>query len=189
MLATWLFIAAEAPAKDGGSNALIKVVPGLMIWTLLAFGITFFVLRKYAFGPIQKTIDERRERIRQSLEEADRAREEARRLLEEHRSLIGKARQDAEEILSEARRIADAQRERVKEETEVDRQRRLEETKRQIEAETRRALGAIRAEVAELSLLAATKVTGKALTDADHKRLIEEAIAELDFSALEGSSN
>jgi F-type H+-transporting ATPase subunit b len=169
------------------TSGLIKVVPGLMVWTLIAFGITFFVLRKFAFGPIQKTIDERRERIRQSLEEADHAREEARRLLEEHRSLIGKAREDAEEILTEARRIADAQRDRVREETEADRQRRLEETKRQIEAETRRALDAIRSEVAELSLLAATKVTGKALTDADHKRLIDEAIAELDFSALEGT--
>jgi F-type H+-transporting ATPase subunit b len=169
------------------ASGLIKVVPGLMIWTLIAFGITFFVLRKFAFGPIQKVIDERRERIRLSLEEADHAREEARRLLEEHRALIGKARHDAEEILSEARRIADAQRERVKEETEVDRQRRLEETKRQIEAETRRALDAIRSEVAELSLLAATKVTGKALTGADHKRLIDEAVAELDFSALEGT--
>jgi F-type H+-transporting ATPase subunit b len=169
------------------SNALIKVVPGLMVWTIVCFLIVLYVLKRFAFGPIQKVIDERRERIRQSLEEADHARDEARRLLEEHRSLIGKARQDAEEILVEARRIADSQRERVKEETEADRQRRLEETKRQIEAETARALDAIRAQVAELSLMAATKVTGKALTDADHKRLIDEAIAELDFSALEGS--
>jgi F-type H+-transporting ATPase subunit b len=171
------------------SSALIQVVPGLMIWTLIAFGLTFFVLKRYAFGPIQKTIDERRDRIRQSLEDADAAREEARRLLEEHRALIGSARRDAEEILSEARRVADAQRERVKEETEADRQRRLEETRRQIEAETRRALDAIRSEVAELSLIAATKVTGKALTDEDHRRLIDEAIAELDFSALERSRN
>jgi F-type H+-transporting ATPase subunit b len=172
-----------------GSSALIEVVPGLMIWTLIAFGLTFFVLKRYAFGPIQKTIDERRDRIRQSLEDADAAREEARRLLEEHRALIGSARKDAEEILAEARRVSDAQRERVKEETEADRQRRLEETRRQIEAETRRALDAIRSEVAELSLIAATKVTGKALTEEDHRRLIDEAIAELDFSALEGSRN
>jgi F-type H+-transporting ATPase subunit b len=170
------------------ANALISVKPGLMIWTIICFAITFFVLKRVAFGRVQAMIDERRERIRQSIEEADRAREEARHLLEEHRALIGKARQDAEEILGEARRIAEAQRERVREETEADRQRRLEETKRQIEAETRRALDAIRAEVAELSLLAATKVTGKALTDADHKRLIDEALAELDFSALEHSA-
>jgi F-type H+-transporting ATPase subunit b len=169
------------------TNALIQVTPGLMIWTIVCFLATLYVLKRFAFGPIQKTIDERRERIRQSIEEADHARDEARSLLEEHRALVGRARQDAEEILAEARRIADAQRERVKEETEVDRQRRLEETKRQIEAETRRALDAIRSEVAELSLLAATKVTGKALTGADHKRLIDEAVAELDFSALEGT--
>jgi F-type H+-transporting ATPase subunit b len=167
------------------SNALIKVVPGLMIWTLVAFAITFFVLRKYAFGPIQKAIDDRREKIRMSIQEADRARDEARRLLEEHRALIGQAKGQAEEILAEARRIADAQRERVKEETEADRQRRLEETKRQIEAETQRALHQIRAEVADLTLLATAKVTGKVLDDSDHKRLIEDAISDLDFSALE----
>ena len=171
------------------SNALIKVVPGLMIWTIIAFLITFFVLKRFAFGPIQAMIDERRERIRQSLDEADHAREEARRLLEEHRSLIAQARGDAEEILAEARRVADSTRDRVREEAEADRQRRLEETRRQVEAETRRALEQIRAEVADLTLIAATKVTGKSLTDADHRRLIEESIRELDFSALEGSQN
>ena len=91
------------------SNPLVKVIPGLMIWTLISFAITFFVLRRYAFGPIQKLIDERRERIRQSVEEADRVREEARSLLEEHKQLIAQARSEAESILAEARRIADAQ--------------------------------------------------------------------------------
>ena len=167
------------------SNALIKVTPGLMIWTIVAFLITLFVLKRYAFGPIQKTIDERRQRIEQSIAEAESARAEARRLLEEHRSLIGQAREQAEDILSEARKVADAQRARVREETEADRQRRLEETRRQIEAETHRALEQIRTEVAELTLVAATKVTGKALDDADHRRLIDEAIRELDFSVLE----
>jgi F-type H+-transporting ATPase subunit b len=169
------------------ANPLISVTPGLMIWTIVCFLVTLFVLKKYAFGPIQKTIDERRERIRQSLEEADRARNEARKLIEEHRALIRQARQESDEILSEARHVADAQRERVREETEADRQRRLEETKRQIEAETRRALEQIRQEVATLALEAAQKVTRNALDDADQRRLIEDAISELDFSALEGA--
>jgi len=169
-------------------NSLIKITPGLMIWTLVCFLITFLVLRRYAFGPIQKAIDERRERIRRSIEEAEHARTEARRLLEEHRALIGQARGQAEQILTEARRVADSQRQRVKEETEADRLRRLEETRRQIEAETHRALEQIRAEVAELALVATTKVTGKVLDDADHRRLIDEAIKGLDFSALEHES-
>jgi F-type H+-transporting ATPase subunit b len=167
------------------ANPLIQVTPGLMIWTIVCFLITLFVLKRYAFGPIQKAIDERRERIRQSLQEADRAREEARRLLEEHRRLISRAQTDAEEILAEARRIADANERRMRDELETDRQRRLEETRKQIEAETRRALEQIRVEVVELSMLAASKVTRKALDDEDHRRLIEEAVGELDFSVLE----
>jgi F-type H+-transporting ATPase subunit b len=167
------------------SNPLIQVKLGLMVWTIVCFGITFLVLKRFAFGYIQKAIDERRERIRRSLEEADKARDEARRLLQEHRALIGEARGQAEEILAEARKVADSMTQRVKEETEADRQRRLEETKRQIEAETHRALQQIRAEVAELTLIATTKVTGKVLDDADHKRLIEDAIKDLDFSVLE----
>jgi F-type H+-transporting ATPase subunit b len=167
------------------SSGLIKVVPGLMIWTIVCFLLTLFVLKRYAFGPIQKMLDERRERIQRSIEEAEHARTEARKLLEEHRALIGQARGQAEEILAEARKVAEAQRRRVREETEADRQRRLEETRRQIEAETQRALVQIRTEVAELTLVAATKVTGKVLDDADHRRLIEDAVGELDFSAFE----
>jgi F-type H+-transporting ATPase subunit b len=167
------------------SNALIKVTPGLMIWTIVCFLIVLFVLRRYAFDPIQKMIDERRDRIRRALEEADHARAEARELLEEHRKLIGQARGEAEEILSEARQVSRAMQQRVKEETEADRQRRLDETRREIQAETRRALEAIRAEVADLSLIAAEKVTRGALDDKDQRRLIDDAIGELDFSVLE----
>ena len=167
------------------ANPLIEVRPGLMIWTIVCFLITLYVLKRYAFGPIQKTIDERRERIRQSLVEADHAREEARKLLEEHRQLIGQAQTQAEEILSDARRVAEASERRMRDELEADRQRRLEETRRQIEAETRRALEQIRVEVVELSMLAASKVTRKSLDDDDHRRLIEEAVGELDFSVLE----
>jgi F-type H+-transporting ATPase subunit b len=170
------------------ASPLIEVVPGLMIWTLVCFGITFFVLRKYAFGPIQKTIDERRERIRSSVEEAEHARAEARRLLEEHKQLIGQAKNEAGGILAEARKVADSQRDRAREEIEADRQRRLEDTRKQIEAETARALEQIRSEVAELTLVAASKVTGKVLDRDDHRKLIDDAIGELDFSALEAQN-
>ena len=169
------------------ANPLIQVTPGLMIWTIVCFLVVLFVLKRYAFGPVQQMIDTRRERIEQAIAEADNAREEARRLLEEHRKLIGQAKSESEEILSEARRLADAQRDRVRQETEEDRQRRLEETRRQIEQATAQALGEIRDEVGKLSLLAAEKITRKSLTEKDQQRLIDEALAEIDFSALEGS--
>ena len=169
------------------SNPLIQVTPGLMFWTIVCFLVVLFVLKRYAFGPIQQLIDARRDKIQQAIDEADNARAEARNLLEEHKQLIGQAKTESEEILAEARRIADAQRERVRVETDEDRQRRLEETKRQIEQATTQALGQIRDEVGKLSLLAAEKVTRKSLNESDQKRLIDEALAEIDFSELEGS--
>jgi F-type H+-transporting ATPase subunit b len=173
-----------AQAEEGGSG-LIEVVPGLMIWTLICFAITFYVLKRFAFGPIQRSIDERRERIRKAVDDADQARNEARNLLEQHRAMIAQAKGEAAEILAEARKVAEAQIERVKEESETERRRRLDETQRQIEAETKRSLDLIRAEVADLTLQATARVTGKVLDAEDQRRLIDEAISELDFSVLE----
>ena len=167
------------------TSPLIQITPGLMIWTLICFAIVFFTLRKFAFGRIQGAIDERREKIRQSIDEADRARAEAQKLLEEHHQLLEQARAEAEARRSEARREAEAQRDRMKEELDAERARRIEETRKEIEAETRRSIEQIRGEVTELTLEATSKVTGKVLDDADHRRLIEEAIGDLDFSVLE----
>ena len=166
-------------------SGLIEVVPGLMIWTLIVFAITFFVLRRYAFGPIQTAIDKRRDRIREALDAADQARSESEKLVEQQREALAAARAQAEEMLTDARRLAEDQQRRLREELDVERQRRIEETRKDVEAETARAIGQIRAEVASLALEATEKVTGKVLTEADQRRLIEDAIDELDFSALE----
>ena len=180
-----LLLQTAENGEEGGSG-LIEVVPGLMIWTLVCFAIAFFVLRKYAFGPIQRTIDERRERIRQAVDEADNARNEARELLEQNRAILAQARSEAADILAEARKIGDAQIDRAKQEAESERQRRLEDTRKQIEAETTRAIGQIRSEVADLTLEATARVVGKVLDTADQRRLVDEAVEGLDFSALEG---
>ena len=162
-----------------------------MIWTLVCFLITFFVLKKFAFGPIQQVIDERRERIREALDEADNARAPRRTSsLEEHRKMIaqarGRGRRDPRRGAARSpTRSASACARRSRPTASAGSRRRT----RQIEAETARALEQIRTEVADLTLIATQKVTGKVLDAADHKRLIEEAIGELDFSALEGSPN
>jgi F-type H+-transporting ATPase subunit b len=167
------------------TDALVNPVPGLMIWTLISFGITFFVLKRVAFGPIQKTIDDRRDRIRQAVEEADNARNEARDLLEQNRAILAQARNESADILAEARKVVDAQMARAKEDAEAERLRRLEDTRKQIEAETARSIDQIRSEVADLTVQATQRVVGKVLDADDQRRLIEEAIDGLDFSALE----
>jgi F-type H+-transporting ATPase subunit b len=168
-----------------GANPLISVTPGLMIWTIVCFLITLFVLKRYAFGPIQKMLDDRREQIRRSIEEAENARAEARTLLEEHRSLMNQARGEAEQILAEARRTRESMEQRMREETEAERQRRLEDTRREIAAETARALDRIRSEVADLTLEATAIVVGRTLDAKRDRELISEAIGSLDFSKLE----
>ena len=167
------------------SSPLTKIIPGLMIWTIVFFGLTFLILKRYAFGPIQTQIDARRKRIQDAIAEADNARAEARKLLEQHRALIGQAKSESAEILAETRKVADAQMARVREEAEADRQRRLDETRKQIDAETSRAIDQIRSEVAGLTVEATQRVVGKVLDTDDQRRLIDEAISELDFSALE----
>ncbi len=184
-----LIVAAAEVTEKEKSSGLIEVVPGLMIWTLICFGIAFFVLRKFAFGPIQKTIDDRRDRIRQAVEEADNARKESRELLEQNRAVLAQARNESAEILAEARKVAEAQLARAKEEAEAERLRRLEDTRKQIDAETVRAIDQIRAEVADLTIEATQRVVGKVLDTDDQRRLIEEAVDGLDFSALERGRN
>ena len=170
------------------ANPLISVQPGLMIWTIVCFFIALFVLKRYAFGPIQGMLDKRQESIQNSIKAAEDARDESQKLLEQHKQLIGEARGEAEAILAEARKTRESMETRMKEETETERQRRLEETRKEIAAETTRALAQIRAEVAELTLEAASRVVGKTLDSERDRELISEAIAGLDFSRLEESA-
>jgi F-type H+-transporting ATPase subunit b len=169
-------------AEDGGS--LIDVVPGLMVWTVLTFLIVLFVLRRFAFGRIQSLIDQRRERIRDALDAADKAREEARELRELTAREREEARADRDRILEETRRQAQQQFERSRREAEEDLKRRLEENQKTLEAENRKFREQIRRDVVELTLLAAEKVTGKTLDADDQRRLIDETIDEVDVKQL-----
>jgi F-type H+-transporting ATPase subunit b len=163
---------------------LISVVPGLMVWTVIAFGITFFLLRRLAFGRIQAIIDARRDRIREALDEADKARHESRQLRELTLKEREEAKLDRERILDESRRQAQALFEQARTRADEDLRERLEKNQKEIEAENRRILEQIRRDVVELTLLAAEKVTGKTLDAKDQRRLIDETIEELDVKRL-----
>ena len=172
-------------AEDGG-NFLVTPGVGLMIWTLIAFGLTFYLLRRLAFPRIQEALDKRQKSIEEAIEESERARAEAAKLLDEYRERLRQARTQSEDIVVRARKAAE---EHQRESLEAARQQReelLDQTRKDIEAETRRAIQEIRNEVADLTVLATEKVTRKSLDEADQRRLVEEALGELDFSALSG---
>ena len=169
-------------AEDEGS--LIDVVPGLMVWTILTFLIVLWVLRRFAFGRIQGMIDQRRDRIREALDEADKAREEARELRELVKREREEALADRERILDESRRQAQRQLEQAREQADTDLQERLVKNREELEAENARLREQIRRDVVELTLLASEKVTGKILDDEDQRRLIDETIAEVDVKQI-----
>ena len=163
---------------------LISVVPGLMVWTIIAFGLTFILLRRFAFGPVQRIIDQRRDRIREALDEADKAREEARQLRELTAKEREQAKADREQILEESRRQAQALFQQARQNADDDLRERLAKNQEELEAENRRMQEQIRRDVVELTLLAAEKVTGKTLDADDQRRLIDETIEELDVKRL-----
>src|ERR687886_317167 len=184
-----LVLAQAAPAQsaeDQSSNFLVSPNVGLMIWTLLAFIAAMLILRKWAWPAITNALDKRQRAIEESIDVAERTRSEAQELLQEYRERLREARAQADEIVARARKAGEVHERETLEKARAQREELMEQTRRDIDAETRRAIQEIRAEVADLTVLATEKVTRKALDEDDQRRLVDEALRELDFSALGG---
>jgi F-type H+-transporting ATPase subunit b len=181
---TALPLAAEDAAKDKSSNFLVSPDIGLMLWTLLVFFVTLFLLRKYAFPPIKEALEKRQHLIEESIASAERTKAEADEILAEYRERLKEARAQAEEIVTRARKNGEAAERAAAEQAAEIREEQLERARKDIEAETQRALQEIRREVADLTVAATERVTRKSLNEEDQRRLVEEALNELDFTAL-----
>ena len=181
-----LILAQAQSAEDQSSNFLVSPNVGLMIWTLLAFIVAFLILRKYAWPPITAALDKRQKAIEESIDVAERTRADAQQLLTEYRERLREARSQADEIVARASKAGEVHERETLDKARVQREELMAQTRRAIEAETRRAIQEIRNEVADLTVLATEKVTRKTLTEDDQRKLVEEALSELDFSALTG---
>jgi F-type H+-transporting ATPase subunit b len=177
-------LAATDEAKEESSNFLVSPDVGLMIWTVLAFLIALFVLRKYAFPQISAALEKRQHLIEESIDSAERTKAEADEILAEYRERLKEARAQAEEIVSRARKNGEAAERAAAEQAAEIREEQLERARKDIQAETARALQEIRREVADLTVAATERVTRKSLNEEDQRRLVEDALSELDFSAL-----
>lgn len=183
-LATYLSTLPLQAETEESENPFLTISPGLMIWTLVMFAITLFILKKYVFGPVGEAIEKRRRNIAQSIEEAERGRDEANALLEEYKTKLVEARKEADHLRDQGRKEGEQQRAELVAQGQTQRERVLADAGSQIDAQARQAASGLRDDVVDLALLAAEKVSRTTLGDAEHRRLIEAAIAEADLSGV-----
>lgn len=167
-----------------GANPLLQVSPGLMIWTIVVFLLTLWILKKFVFGPLGQAIEKRRASISASIEEAETSRDEAIRLLDEYKAQLAQARREADELREAGRREGERQKTEIVGQAQEQRERIVGDTKTQIDAQAQAAVAGIRDDVVVLALSAAEKVTGKSLSEDDHRKLVEDALADADLSGL-----
>jgi F-type H+-transporting ATPase subunit b len=177
-----------AHLPTASSSFLITPNVGLMIWTLVVFAISIYILSKAVFPRIGKALDDRAHAIENAIDDAQKIRDDAEQMLADYRERLDAARGQADEIITRAQKAAEAHEREARDAASRKRDEMLEQTRRDIEAETRKAIQELRREVADLTVLATEKVTRKVLGPEDQRRLVQEAIGELDFTALSGAS-
>ena len=165
--------AAQAGHETGGGGPF-DINPGLIIWTLVVFGILLVLLWRLAFPAIVRSVEERERRIQKQLEDAEKANAEAQRLLEEHKKQIASARNEAQDILAKAKTVSQKEREALLQKAREEYDALLGRARKDIEAEKDKAILALRREAVELSIAAASRVIEANLdTDANRKLVTE----------------
>lgn len=151
----------------------------LIFWEVVSFGILLFVLYKFAFPGIVSVLEEREKKIKDSLDQAERHRSEAERRLKEYEAKLAGASREAEGVLAAAKERAQRLMEENEQRLTAEAERIKGDATREIDHERRKAIQDIRSQTTELALMVAEKVVQRSLTDADHRRLADEALDAL----------
>jgi F-type H+-transporting ATPase subunit b len=151
---------------------------GDVIATLVIFLILMALLKKFAWGPLMGVMQQREELVASEIDAAENARKEATKALEEQKALLKEARTEAQTIIESAKKQAEVQRDEIVEAARQEATRLKESAVREIETEKEKAIAQLRDEVVSLSVLAASKVLEKEISEADNSALIKETIAK-----------
>ncbi|MGH7522553.1 MAG: F0F1 ATP synthase subunit B [Gemmatimonadales bacterium] len=180
MLSLLLLLQEEAHEAAGGAGGgPFNINPGLIVWTLVVFGLLLFILWRWGFPVLVKSVEERERRIQKQLEDAEKANTEAQRLLEEHKKQIAAARHEAQEILSKAKIVSQKERETLLAKAREEYEALLNRARKDIDAETEKAIQALRREAVELSIAAASRVIDANLDTEANRKLVTEFLESL----------
>jgi F-type H+-transporting ATPase subunit b len=158
---------------------MLSLDPGVMIWAWITFLILLFVLYKVAWKPILSIIDKREKSIQDSIEQAEKAKNESEVLLEEHKKLIRNAEEEAQKIVNENKELAEKSRQELIEQAKEESNKLRAKAKLEIEKEKESALQALRSEVVDLTISATKKLIGDVIDESKHRGIIENYIQKL----------
>jgi F-type H+-transporting ATPase subunit b len=161
-------------------NPLVQVNPGLAIWTIVTFLVLLWLLAKFAWRPLLQALEARQEKIKKSLDDAEKAQQELERLNRESAEIIKKAHVEAESIVAKSWAEAEKLREELKQKARNDAEAIIREARNQIETETGKALRQIRSEIADMSVMIASKLIRRNFTKEDNSDLIEETLKQIE---------
>jgi F-type H+-transporting ATPase subunit b len=150
-----------------------------VIVSLISFLVLFGVLAKFAFPAINKMLDDRAAKIKESLERAEETRVEAERLLEDYKTQMAEARQEASRVIEQGRKVAETMKAEIVAQANVEREGLLARAREEIEGEKKAAMAELQASVADLSVGVAGRILGTTMSKADHAALIDKYLAEV----------
>ncbi len=165
-------------------NPLVQPDPGLFLWTILTFLVLLGLLAKFAWKPLLALLDRREEMIRQSLDDAEEAKQELQRLQQESKQILSKARMEAQSILAKIRSEAEKLKGEIRRKAKVQADSILRDAEKQIQVETEKAIAVVKNEVVDLSLMVASKLIKKNLSKEDNQSLIEESLKQVESSSV-----
>jgi len=161
-------------------NPLVQPDPGLFLWTILTFLVLLGLLTKFAWKPLLAILDRREEIIRQSLDDAEKAKHELQRLQQESKEILSKARVEAQSILAKTRSEAEKLKGEIRQKAKAQADSILRDAEKQIQVETEKAIAMLKSDVVDLSLVVASKLIKRNLSKEDNQSLIEESLKQFE---------
>lgn len=167
---------AEGTKKE---QTMFKAEPGLIIWTLISFFLLLILLAKLAYPQILKGLKKREETIQQQLEEAKKTKQEAAALLEDYRRQLAEARAEAQKIINEGKELGESMRKEIIQKAQQESNQMVKRAQEEIELQKQKAILELQEKIADLSIMAASKIVQKSLNTEDHRRLVEEYVSKV----------
>ncbi len=160
-------------------GSIIDVSPGVLFWTIVTFVILLLVLKKFTWKPILMALDQREAAIRESLEKAEKAKEDAQKVLDANQANLAKAEEESKQIINQSRAYAEKLKEQILQESKEQAKKLLEDATSEIERQKDAAFDELKSQIAEIAVQAAEKILRESLDKEAQKKLVDKYIGEI----------